>query len=120
MKTLVAVAVLAGALAATLTPAAGRASAACDSVDCVPNVAHNVAAGAPCNPHPLFVFGVDPGANTVVCASWGVWTSAGPLVGIREVSQPCFRLNDSAQEYNGVPLQCLNLNNSLEWAHLTG
>jgi hypothetical protein len=65
----------------------------------------------------VFAFGVDAANNTLVCASWGVWAPAGPLVGLRDVALPCYRQNDSAQESDGVPLMCANINNSLRWAH---
>jgi hypothetical protein len=107
---------------------AGDASAACDSVDCVPNVARNVVEGAPCTPAPSFVFGLGSDGRTLICASQGVRVRVGPLVGEREVTQPCDRPGDSAQQplagndlqlmrTPGVPLRCAELNNALRWVN---
>jgi hypothetical protein len=107
---------------------AGEASAACDSVDCVPNVAQNVVEGAPCTPEPSFVFGLDSNRGTVICASQGMWVRVGPLVGEREVTLPCDRAGDTAQQplagndlqlmrTPGVPLRCANTNGALRWVN---
>lgn len=107
---------------------AGESSAACDAVDCVPNVARNVVEGAPCAPAPSFVFGLDANRGTLICASQGVWVRVGPLVGEREVTQPCDRPGDTAQQplagndlqlmrTPGVPLRCAELNNALRWVN---
>jgi hypothetical protein len=108
-------------------PLAGEASAACDAVECVPNVARNVVAGAPCTPAPSFVFGVNAD-GTLICASQGMWVRVGPLVGTREVSQPCDRAGDTAQQplagndlqlmrTPGVPLRCADTNGALRWVN---
>jgi hypothetical protein len=68
---------------------ASESSAVCDAADCVPNVARNVVAGAPCAPRASFVFGFDAESRTLICASQGTWVSVGPLVGEREVTQRC-------------------------------
>jgi hypothetical protein len=97
-------------------------------VDCVPNVARNVVAGAPCAPAPGFVFGLDSDRNTLICASQGMWVRVGPLVGEREVTQPCDRPGDTAQQplagndlqlmrTQGVPQRCAQLNNALRWVN---
>jgi hypothetical protein len=107
---------------------AGEASAACNAADCVPNVARNVVVGAPCAPAPSFVFGFDTDLGTLICASQGMWVRVGPLVGEREVTQPCDRLGDTAQQplagndlqlmrTPGVPLRCAELNNALRWVN---
>jgi hypothetical protein len=107
---------------------AGESSAACDAVDCVPNVARNVVAGAPCTPAPSFVFGLDANRGTLICAAQGMWVRVGPLVGEREVTQPCDRPGDTAQQplagndlqlmrTPGVPLRCAELNNALRWVN---
>jgi hypothetical protein len=112
----------------TALPFATEASAACDSVDCVPNVARKVTAGAPCAPAPSFVFGLDGSGGTLICASQGMWVRVGPLVGLREVSQPCERAGDSAQQplagndlqllrTPGVPLRCADVNGALRWVN---
>ena len=117
----VAVAVLA---AAASLPAsilfAGTASAYCYSAECVPNVARNVAEGAPCVPQPrrAFAFGLEPDGGTVVCNAAGVWAAAGPLIGVYDVTQPCPALNASAQGADGIALQCADMGGGqLRWAH---
>lgn len=113
---------------ATGVPLAAEASAACDSADCVPNVARNVLAGAPCAPAPGFVFGLDGTGGTLICAAQGVWVPVGPLVGERELALPCDRVGDTAQEplagndlqvqrTRGVPLKCADINNARRWVH---
>jgi hypothetical protein len=125
-KTLAAAALTCGLIAAAI-PLAGQASAACDSVDCVPNVARGVSAGAPCTPAPGYVFGVDA-EGTLICTSQGMWVRVGPLVGTREVAQPCDRAGDTAQQplagndlqlmrNQGVPLRCAFVNNALRWVN---
>lgn len=106
----------AGLVAAMMFPA-GKASAFCDAADCVPNVAPNVVAGAPCEPHHLYAFGLDSNSGTYVCTLAGVWTPAGPLVGLRDVALPCDALNQSAQQPDGVPLKCVQVNRTLRWVH---
>jgi hypothetical protein len=92
----------------------------CYSADCVPNVARNVTAGAPCAPQPrrAFAYGLEPTGGTVVCNPAGYWASAGPLVGVYNVTMPCPALNLSAQGADGIALQCLELAyGTLQWAH---
>ena len=113
----------AGALLPTSTLVAGTASADwCYSADCVPYVARNVTAGAPCVPQPrrAFAYGLEPNGGTVVCNSAGVWAAAGPLVGVYNVTMPCPALNLSAQGSDGIALQCAELGfGDLQWAHRT-
>jgi hypothetical protein len=106
----------AGLVAAPMLPA-GLASAFCDAADCVPNVARNVVPGAPCEPHHLYDFGLDSNSRTYVCSLVGVWTPAGPLVGVREVALPCDAMDQSAQEPDGTPLKCAQVNRTLRWVH---
>lgn len=112
----------------TALPLSAEASAACDSVDCVPNLARGVAAGAPCTPAPSFVFGLDASGGTLICASQGMWVPVGPLVGTREVAQPCDRAGTTAQQplagndlqllrTPGVPLRCADVNGALRWVN---
>ena len=128
MRTTIAASAVAFGLITAAIPLAGEASAACDAVDCVPNVARNVVAGAPCMPAPGYVFGLDSGGGTLICASQGMWVRVGPLVGTREVAQPCDRAGDSAQQplagndlqlmrNQGVPLRCAFVNNALRWVN---
>jgi hypothetical protein len=113
---LVAVLILACGMIASLVPVAGKASAYCDAPDCVPNVARNIVEGAPCVPQPEYDFGLDANSRTFVCATSGSWLLAGPLVGLREVALPCYTMNDSAQDPNGIPLICARLNPvTLRW-----
>ena len=127
MRKVIAALGLACGLVAAAIPLAGEASAACDSVDCVPNVARGVTAGAPCTPSPSYVFGVNA-EGTLICASQGMWVRVGPLVGTREVAQPCDRAGDTAQQplagndlqlmrTPGVPLRCALVNNALRWVN---
>ena len=57
-----------------------------------------------------------------------MWLPVGPLVGTREVTQPCDRAGDSAQQplagndlqlmrNQGVPLRCAFVNNALRWVN---
>jgi hypothetical protein len=128
MRKVIAVSTIACGLITAAIPLAGQASAACDAVDCVPNVARNVVAGTPCTPAPSFVFGLGSDGGTLICASQGLWIGVGPLVGEREVKQPCDRRGDTAQQplagndlqlmrTPGVPLRCVEINNALQWAN---
>ena len=128
MRNIVAGSVIAVGLFTTAIPFAGEASAACNSGECVPNVARNVVSGVPCQPRPSFVFGFDSNGSTLICASQGMWVPVGPLVGEREVAQPCDRPGDTAQQplagndlqllrTPGVPLRCVDINNALRWAN---
>lgn len=115
-----------GFLTATI-PLAAEASADCDAADCVPNVARNVVEGTPCTPRPSYVFGLDAGRGTLICAAQGVWVRVGPLVGERQVALPCETPGDTAQEplagndlqprTTGIPLKCGNVNGGLRWVH---
>jgi hypothetical protein len=128
MRKVIAVPTIACGMIAAAISLAGESSAACDAADCVPNVARNVVAGAPCTPQPGFVFGLDASHGTLICTPQGMWVAVGPLVGEREVTQPCFRVNDSAQQplagndlqlmrTPGVPLKCASINSRLQWAN---
>jgi hypothetical protein len=118
--------IVCGLITAAIT-LAGEVSADCDAADCVPNVARNVVEGAPCEPRPSFVFGFASDLSTLICAAGGAWARVGPLVGEREVAQPCERLGDTAQEpvagndlqprTFGVPLRCGTVNGALRWVH---
>ena len=126
-KIIVASAVACGLITAAIS-LAGPSSAVCDSADCVPNVARNVVDGDVCAPTPSFVFGFDRDLKTLICASQGVWVRVGPLVGEREVAQPCDRPGDTAQQplagndlqllrTPGVPLRCADTNGALRWVN---
>jgi len=127
MRKFVAASAVVSGLVAAAVSLAGTATAACDSVDCVPNVARGVTAGTPCTPSPSYVFGVNAG-GTLICASQGMWVPVGPLVGTREVSQPCDHAGTTAQQplagndlqlmrTPGVPLRCAFVNNALRWVN---
>jgi hypothetical protein len=128
MRNIIAVSAVACGLITAAISLAGQASAACDAVDCVPNVARNVVAGTPCTPAPSFVFGLDSGGGTLICASQGMWMRVGPLVGTREVTQPCDLAGATAQQplagndlqlmrTPGVPLRCADTNGALRWVN---
>jgi len=105
------------ALATTLL-AAPDAQAVCYSADCVPNVARNVVAGAPCTPGKYFNYGLGAAGETYVCNKIGVWTPAGPLIGIHNVAMDCSQLNASAQGSDGVAFVCVDMGGGhLRWAH---
>jgi hypothetical protein len=128
VRKIVAVSAVACGLITTAISLASESSAVCDAAGCVPNVARNVAEGAPCAPAPSFVFGLGSDGGTLICASWGSWVRVGPLVGEREVTQPCDRPGDTAQQplagndlqlmrTPGVPLRCVEINNALRWVN---
>jgi hypothetical protein len=127
VRNIVVAPVIACGLITAAIPLAGPASAACDSVDCVPNVARNVVAGAPCTPGPSFVFGLDTNLGTLICGAQGVWVPVGPLVGERDVTLPCDRPGATAQEplagndlyprTPGVALWCADLYGAPTWVH---
>jgi hypothetical protein len=123
LRGLVGAALAAGALLPTSILVAGTASADwCYSADCVPNVARNVTAGAPCAPQPrlAFAYGLESDGGTVVCNAGGTWAAAGPLVGVYNVTMPCPALNLSAQGSDGIALQCLDqAYGDLQWSHRT-
>jgi hypothetical protein len=109
---------LAFGLVAAATPLAGPASAVCYTADCVPNVARNVMAGGPCVPGKYFNYGLDAGGGTLVCAGVGVWSAAGPLIGIYNVALPCKTPGTSAQGSDGVAFMCADMGGGqLRWAH---
>ena len=111
------VAMIASGLVAASISLPGTASAYCDAADCVPNVARNVAQGAPCAPRKAFDFGFDAGGATYVCNTAGVWAPVGPLIGMYNVALPCAGLNLSGQGSDGVPFQCVDMGGALKWAH---
>jgi hypothetical protein len=125
-KVIAASAVACGLITAAIS-LAGESSAACDSADCVPNVARNVVAGAPCAPGPSYVFGLDTNHGTLICGAQAVWVPVGPLVGERDVTLPCDRPGTTAQEplagndlyprTPGVPLWCADLYGAPTWVH---
>lgn len=128
MRKIIAAPAIACGLITTAISLASESSAVCDAADCVPNVARNVVEGAPCAPRPSFVFGFDADLRTLICASQGTWVSVGPLVGEREVTQPCDRPGDTAQQplagndlqllrTPGVPLRCADVNGALRWVN---
>jgi hypothetical protein len=124
----IAVSAVACGLITAAIPLAGQASAVCDAAACVPNVARNVVDGTPCTPTPSFVFGFDSNGGSLICASQGMWVRVGPLVGEREVTQPCDHPGDTAQQplagndlqlmrTPGVPLRCADVNGALRWVN---
>ncbi|KUI22621.1 hypothetical protein AU193_20730 [Mycobacterium sp. GA-1285] len=110
-------------LTAVLTTAASiavapNASAVCYSADCVPNVARNVVEGTPCKPGKYFNYGLGPDGATFVCNRVGVWTPAGPLIGIHNVAMDCPGQDLSAQGSDGVAFVCTDMGGGhLRWAH---
>lgn len=127
MRKIIAAPVIASGLIATAIPFAGNALAVCDAADCVPNVARDVVEGAPCSPRPSYVFGLDSDHRTLICAANAVWVPTGPLIGERQVSQPCDRLGATAQQpiagndlqppTFGIPIWCAQYGTSMRWVH---
>lgn len=127
-RVMTAASVITGGLMAALIFPAGKASAFCDSADCVPNVARNIAPTLPCTPQPLYNFGLDSSGRTYVCNTAGFWVPVGPLVGTRSVALPCDVLNQSAQQSDvttnantqppGAPLRCAQVNLTLRWVYM--
>lgn len=110
--------VLACGLTAAAISLAGDASAVCYEASCVPNVAQNVTPFSPCRPGKYFNYGLDAEGNTFVCNKIGVWTPAGPLIGIYNVALPCKVEGTSAQGSDGVAFMCADMGGgSLRWAH---
>lgn len=73
---------------------------------------------APCVPGKYFNYGLDANGGTLVCNRVGVWTAAGPLIGIYNVPLSCAMLGTSAQGSDGVALQCTDMGGGgLHWAH---
>ncbi len=113
----IAVSVVAAAFTAAVVLPATEAAAYCDGVDCVPNVARNIVPGGPCEPHHLYDFGLDSNSKTFVCTDAGVWVPTGPLVGLRDIALPCDAPEDSAQQPDGAPLRCTQVNATLRWTY---
>ncbi|OBI75612.1 hypothetical protein [Mycobacterium sp. E740] len=111
-------AILTAAMAAASIAIAPTAEAVCYDAGCVPNVARNVVAGAPCAPGKFFNYGLGPTGATFVCNRVGVWTAAGPLVGVYNVAMDCPQANLSAQGSDGVAFVCADMGGGhLRWAH---
>jgi hypothetical protein len=108
MKLMAILAITGGCLAA-IGAAGGHASAqpSCDDAQCVPYVAHGVAQGVPCVLRTRYAFGLDSSGGTLICSANGHWVQSPPLVGVRNLGDPCFGSNGSAQSPDGVPLGCL-------------
>ncbi|MBX7455656.1 hypothetical protein GR927_47410 [Mycolicibacterium sp. 3033] len=119
MSRLIAALVLACGIIAAPIPVAGNASAFCDAADCVQNVARNVVEGTPCEPRPVYDFGLGSDSRTFVCATTGTWLPAGRLVGLRQHALPCDVMNESAQDPDGIPQICAQINGQLRWANRT-
>ena len=114
----VGIALTAPCLAAASLLLAPGASAVCYSADCVPNVARNIREGTPCRPGKFFNYGLDSRGETFVCNKIGVFTAAGPLIGIYNVALDCPARDVSAQGSDGVAFFCADMGGGhLRWAH---
>ncbi len=126
MRTIMVAAAVTGLLMTPL-PLAGPASAACDSAGCLPNVARNVIAGAPCTPSINFVFGLDSASNTLICSTAGRWVPTGALQGEAAPALRCSIPGATAQtrlsgntlqvQVPGIPLQCVGPPGASKWVH---
>jgi len=127
MRRIVVAAAIAGGLLAVPLPFAPESAAACDSADCLPGVARNVVAGAPCTPSTTFVFGLTADHSTLICSAHGVWMQTGPLIGEAAVSLPCavpgtngqIRLSGNTMQPQtpGIPVQCVGPVGASKWVH---
>lgn len=118
MRSLIAAPLLATALLAAAVPLAGDAAAHCHSADCVPNVARDIVPYSPCRPGKYFNYGLDATGATYVCNRTGVWTPAGPLVGVYNVAMPCDEVGTSAQGSDGVAFMCADMGGGdIRWVH---
>jgi hypothetical protein len=108
-------------------PFAPESSAACNSADCLPGVARNVVAGAPCTPSIAFVFGLAADNSTLICSAHGAWVPTGPLIGEAQVALPCAVPGTTAQvrlsgntlqpQVPGIPVQCVGPAGASKWVH---
>ena len=127
MRMVVVAAVVAGGLITAPLPFAPAASAACNSADCLPGVARNVVAGAPCTPSIAFVFGLAADKSTLICSAQGVWVPTGPLIGEAQVGLRCAVPGTTAQvrlsgntlqpQLGGIPVQCVGPAGASKWVH---
>ena len=127
MRRVIVTAAVTCGLLVTPLPFAPESAAACDSADCLPGVARNVVAGAPCAPSTTFVFGLTADKSTLICSAHGVWVATGPLIGEAAVSLPCavpgtngqIRLsgNTLQPQTPGIPVQCVGPVGASKWVH---
>lgn len=94
---------------------------ACNSADCVPNITQNAVLGGPCTIGTRYVFGLDANGNTLICTSYsagytqatgiewkGHWSSAPPLIGVRDQGSSCSGTGVAAQSPDETPMICEN------------
>ena len=127
MRKFIVAAVAAGGLITAPLPFVAESSAACDSANCLPGVARNVVAGAPCTPSVAFVFGLTADNSTLICSAHGAWVPTGPLIGEAQVALPCavpgtngqIRLSGSTLQTQvpGIPVQCVGPAGASKWVH---
>jgi hypothetical protein len=99
--------------------APGPSASARNSADCVPNVDHNAVQGQPCHSWTQYPFGLDANGNALICTSYsagytdatgiqwkGAWSSAPPLIGMRDPGTPCSGSSEAAQSPDGKPMIC--------------
>jgi hypothetical protein len=81
-------------------------------------VARNISDGTPCRPGKFFNYGLGLRGETFVCNKIGVFTPAGPLIGIHNVAMDCPERDLSAQGSDGVAFFCADMGGGhLRWAH---
>jgi hypothetical protein len=127
MRRIIVAAVVACGLITAPLPFAPESSAACDAADCLPGVARNVVAGAPCTPSIAFVFGLTSDKSTLICSAHGAWVPTGPLIGEAQVALPCAVPGTNAQvrlsgntlepQVPGIPVQCVGPAGASKWVH---
>lgn len=117
------VAVLAAACGCVAAPVAAATHAAaqppvCDAAQCVPYVAPNVSNGARCELRTRYPFGLDSSGGTLICAASGHWIPSRPLVGVRNLGQPCNGSTGAAQSPDGLPLACFGAGWTDNWTEI--
>jgi hypothetical protein len=101
-----AVVAVCGLIATAITPAKNASASPRNGPACVPNVARNAAVGAPCVPHKLYDFGSDSYGHTLICVNSGAWAQSMPLMGVRNMGDPCNGVEGTAQSPDGIPMTC--------------
>ena len=110
MKLVAVLALVCGFLAAPAVAAGDPSvSPACDGVDCVPYVKHNVVQGGSCVLASRYVFGLDVSGKTYICTGQQAWAAQSePLIGVRSQRQFCTGEKGWAQSPDGIPLRCVS------------
>ena len=101
---------VASAIAATTITTAPSAGADSD----VPGMHYDAVPNQPCSNWKQYIFGRGPHGETLACVNShgsGLWSSAAPLQGVRQIGSPCRADtagtgSGTAQSPDGLPLLC--------------